>query len=182
MSRKTGPAIVGLDLSLTATGIAFADGSTATVKDSKITGSKRLVHLYVSIYAACLKADFVVIEDLPTHAKSAGLTGKTHGVAELALEQLSVPWIKLPPSTLKKAATGVGNCDKAVMRDQFDLMAEWREVTATELGMDDDQVDAWWLRECGKFLLSGNQGHLFEPSALEKYETEEVLALREVWS
>lgn len=173
MARKTEPAIVGLDLSLTATGIAFIDGTTATVKDSKITGAKRLVDLYHQVSSACLKADLVVIEDLPTHAKSAGLTGKAHGVVEMALTQAGVPFIKIPPANLKKAATGIGNCDKDAMRD-------WVPRDVRGGLADDNQVDAYWLRQCGLELLGRDQ-QLECPSALDKYRLDPiVMAMQEV--
>jgi hypothetical protein len=178
MARKREPRIVGLDLSLTATGIAHADGSTSTVKNSKITGTKRLLHLYLSVYNACLLADFVVIEDLPTHAKSAGLTGKAHGVVELALEQLGAPFIKIPPSTLKKAATGDGTADKDAMRAAyFEAQGDdgW-DLSAPPVPADADQMDAWWFRQAGLALL-GHESHLADPPALDKYKEDPVVVM-----
>lgn len=178
MARRIGPAVVGIDPSLSATGLALADGSTVTVQNRKITGDKRLVHLYLSVYNAVLLADFAVIEDLPTHAKSAGLTGRSQGVVRLALQQADVPYVALPPATLKKAATGKGNADKAAMLAA--LPAEVGEV----IGKDDNQADAWWLRQCGLKLLDEPNllAHLTASGALEAYASDPiVMAMREVW-
>lgn len=65
------PRVVGLDLSLTSTGVAHPDGSTSLIK-SKFKDDRRLLDLYFGIQAAVRTADFVVLEDLPLHAMSAG--------------------------------------------------------------------------------------------------------------
>jgi Holliday junction resolvasome RuvABC endonuclease subunit len=139
--------VVGLDLSMTATGICEADGTTRTVRfTSDTAGDARLVHIAGTAGVACIGADLVVIEDLPTHAMAAGITGMVHGAVRADLISEGVPYVLITPATLKKYATGRGNAGKPEMAvalfKRFGL-----ELT------DDNQVDAFWLRAAGHDLL-----------------------------
>lgn len=134
--------IAGLDLSITATGIARLDGSTYTVRPTA-TGDLRLITITdavgdtVGLTAGV--CDLAVIEDLPTHAHAAGITGMVHGAVRSALLRWGVPYVLITPASVKKFATGKGNATKADMR-----MALYQRAG---LDMrDDNQVDAWWLR------------------------------------
>jgi Holliday junction resolvasome RuvABC endonuclease subunit len=139
--------VVGLDLSMTATGIAWCDGSTYTVK-TKRSGDWRLLDICEEIGRAVdgRSISLAVIEDLPTNAKSAGITGMVHGAARSHLLRLKVPYATMPPATLKKFATGKGNCGKPEM-----AVALYKRF-ALELP-DDNQVDAFWLRAAGLQIL-----------------------------
>lgn len=143
----TAPNVVGLDLSITATGIACADGTTLTVATKASDGDERLLDIETAVAEAVAPwlldcADLVVIEDLPTHARAAGITGMVHGVVRFSLWQWSMPYVLVPPATLKKYATGKGNADKTAM-----ALALYKR-TGLELA-DDNQVDAAWLRFAG---------------------------------
>lgn len=140
MSTNT-PRVVGLDLSLTATGIAIADGTTHTIT-SKAPGDRRLVDILDVVAKATSDAALVVIEDLPTNAKGAGITGMVHGAVRVSLLRAFVPYALIPPASLKKYATGVGNCGKTAMAIAA-LKRHGREIP------DEDQCDAWWLRAAG---------------------------------
>lgn len=135
--------VIGLDLSLTATGIAYADGTTSTVKTRTVDGDRRLLHIVEAVGEAIeLGARLAIIEDLPTHAKAAGITGMVHGAVRLALIEQGVPYVLVPAATLKAYATGKGNVDKTAMA-----------IAALKRGniefADDNQCDAWWLRAAG---------------------------------
>lgn len=145
--------IVGVDPSMSATGIAFTRTATTTVKDSEFTGDKRLVLLYAMTTAASDVADVVILEDLPANAMSAGITGRSQGVVRLALQQRGVPYIAVPPATLKKAATGKGNCKKDLMREAMQHHFTEELPAKGPDKVDDNQVDAWWLREVGLYLF-----------------------------
>ncbi|TGZ14689.1 hypothetical protein DV517_61720 [Streptomyces sp. S816] len=138
----TAPRILGLDLSITATGLCLPDGSTETIATQQKTGDARLKVIELAIIQATHDVDFAVIEDLPTHAKSAGVTGMVHGVARLVLLRFGIPYSVVTPATLKAYATGKGNADKTAM-----AIAALKRA-GREFG-DDNQCDAWWLRAVG---------------------------------
>lgn len=145
--------VIGIDPSLTATGLAWSDGSTSTIKyPPGITGDLRLMAIADAIEDLTVtpmvghNADLAVIEDLPTHAHGAGITGMVQGVVRLHLIRDDIPYITVPAATLKKYATGRGNATKPDMR------MELYKRTGIDL-KDDNQVDAWWLRALGHELL-----------------------------
>ncbi|MEV6791315.1 Holliday junction endonuclease [Streptomyces sp. NPDC051320] len=144
------PQVVGLDLSITATGIAYRDGSTGTVGGPSDLGDRRLLVIEQNVAIAIggedigpgRLPDLVVIEDLPTHAKSAGITGMVHGAVRAVLLRRDVLYAVITPATLKAYATGKGNADKTAM-----AMAAYKR-TGLEFA-DDNQCDAAWLRWAG---------------------------------
>ncbi|MEO3978833.1 Holliday junction endonuclease [Streptomyces sp. CAU 1734] len=142
--------VIGLDLSITATGIAYRDGSTGTAGGSSAMGDRRLVTIVDMVDIAVggpdsglgPLPDLVVLEDLPTHAKSAGVTGMVHGAVRALLVRRTVPYALVTPATLKAYATGKGTADKTAM-----AMAAYKR--AGREFADDNQCDAWWLRAAG---------------------------------
>jgi len=139
--------VAGLDLSITAPGIALPDGTTHTIKTHPKEGDRRLQRIATEIGRALNgdednDVDLVVIEDLPTHAKSAGITGMVHGAVRLILLDSCIPYVLVTPATLKAFATGKGNADKTAMAVAA-LKRAGREFA------DDNQCDAWWLRAAG---------------------------------
>lgn len=132
--------ILALDLSLTATGVALPDGTTATIATKTKDGDRRLLHIAHAIAnAVAAGIDLAVIEDLPTHAHGAGITGMVHGAARAVLLEAGVPYVVVTPATLKKYATGKGNADKTAMAIAA-LKRAGREFA------NDNEVDAAWLR------------------------------------
>lgn len=140
--------VIGLDLSITASGVAHSDGRLttiaprATMKDRRLAVIKGVITRMVRDEGP----DLAVIEDLPTHAHSAGITGMVHGVARYALIETGCPYALVTPAALKKFATGRGNANKSDMR-----MALFKRTDA-DVG-DDNQVDAAWLRYAGLHAL-----------------------------
>ena len=161
----------GVDPSLTGTGIARADGSSFTVR-SKLTGDLRLLDIHEAMHSNLGGLSLVCIEDLPSHATGAGLTGLASGVVRLALLSMSVPYVAVTPASLKTYATGRGNATKADMRMEL--------FRRTELDVrDDNQVDAIWLRHLALDLLGEPELRLPQTHrrALDKVgETGSVLA------
>ncbi|WP_405956088.1 Holliday junction endonuclease [Streptomyces phaeochromogenes] len=136
------PRILGLDLSITAPGIACPNGETVTIT-AKQPGDWRLMEIEAFIHTIVAEGvDLAVIEDLPTHARAAGITGMVHGAIRLLLMTENVPYATVTPATLKSYATGKGNADKTAM-----AMAAYKR-SGREFG-DDNQCDAFWLRAAG---------------------------------
>lgn len=140
----TGRLIVGLDLSIAATGICDTRGEVSTVGGSS-GGDERLVRIGAAVYGATVaqNAELVVIEDLQSRTMGNGvITHLVHGVVRHDLTANGVPYALVPAATLKLFATGKGNADKTEM-----ALAAYK-VAGVEFA-DDDQCDAWWLRVAG---------------------------------
>lgn len=162
------PFVVGIDPSLAATGLTLDRKTSMTIKSRYAEGDDRLRLIYGAVVSYAMGADLAVIEDLPANAMSAGLTGMSQGAVRMALRDLGVPYVKIPPATVKKAATGKGNATKPQMRKSVE---DFVTVGDVELNIkDDNQVDSFWLRESGLTLL-GHHSLLTDPEALNKYLT-----------
>ena len=142
-----GFAVLGLDLSLTSTGVCLPDGSTYRIRTRDRDGDRRLVVIRNNIRAALAehRPHLAVVEDLPKHAMAAGLTAKVHGAVLCELLDADVPYAYVVPATLKKFATDNGNADKRQMTDAA-YLAAGAEFVDDKGG---DQCDAWWLRAAG---------------------------------
>jgi Holliday junction resolvasome RuvABC endonuclease subunit len=139
-AEGTTPVVVGLDLSMTASGVCTSDGAF-TIKP-KANGDERLMEIRDRIYDAVVGADLAVIEDLPANAKSAGITGRVQGIVRLTLLDAKVPYVLITAASLKKYATGKGNADKVAMG----------VAAMKRFGLefaDDNACDAFWLRCAG---------------------------------
>lgn len=137
------PRVIGIDPSMTATGLAWAD-KLAVVTFTAAT-DRRLDAIYHAVQDALGydgAVDLAVVEDLPVHGKGAGITGMAQGVIRLALIRAGVPYVTVPAATLKKFATGRGNATKPDLRVELLKRAGLDE-------RDDNKVDAWWLRAIG---------------------------------
>lgn len=145
-------AVVGLDLSLTATGVATTAGEV--VISSKLKGMARIAAIdgriweHVGGVAPMMDVDLVVIEGYSFGSRNsqAHALGELGGVVRMALHTLAVPYIDVPPSTLKVFATGKGNAGK----DEV-LAAAIRRLGFG--GHDNNAADALWLRALGHHVL-----------------------------
>lgn len=149
VSATTGPLprVLGLDLSLTSTGVARTDGTTYRIKTRAADGDRRLVVIRDRIRAELeqLPPDLAVVEDLPRHAMGAGITAMVHGIVRAELVEAGVPYALVVAATLKSYACDHGRAEKAQMAAAAYLAAGIR--------FDDDKggdrCDAWWLRAAG---------------------------------
>lgn len=134
--------VLGLDLSMTGTGVAFttADGTVATtlVKTAERDGDGRLVQIRNTILELAPGATFALIEAPTARSFSSVISGMVHGVVREALVELEIPYGTVLPATLKKYATGKGTGDKTPM-----AMEAYKRAGAEF--PDDNQCDAWWL-------------------------------------
>ena len=107
--------IIGIDASLTGTGVAVLDGSlrTETIQ-SKQTGPARLIEIRDRIRELVDGAVLVAIEgySFSSHSNTAYQLGELGGVLRVMLAEAGVRWIEVAPAQLKKFAAGRGNAKK----------------------------------------------------------------------
>jgi Holliday junction resolvasome RuvABC endonuclease subunit len=135
--------VVGIDPSLNGTGLAVLQGGRLTYQhvrlnnrsDNRATGTARLLYVAASIdeFLTLHKADTVCMEGVAMHG-----VGRVADIAELhgavrvvaALQGCSI--VTVPPSALKKYATGNGRADKQDM-----IAAARRRTTGAHIPNDD---------------------------------------------
>ena len=134
--------VAGIDPSMTGTGIATPDWMRTVGGLSKV-GDKRLEIIFDAMLdVVALNPVLVMIEDLPKHAQAAGITGMSQGAVRLALVMSGIRYVTVTPAGLKMFATGSGVATKPDMR------MEIFKRTGIDI-RDDNQADAWWLRQLG---------------------------------
>lgn len=152
------PRVIGLDLSLTGTGIAdFAhDGQVITKTIRSTPKGKTVADQFARLRYIVHEVDrfvtfggpcpaLVLIEGPSYGSKGAGTwdrAGLWWLVVCLILDR-RYPLAVVPPAVLKKYATGRGNADKTAMA--VAVQKRW----GIEL-RDDNKVDAWWLGAMGR--------------------------------
>lgn len=151
-TESTALRVLGLDLSLTASGVCLPDGTTSTIKTRTKDGDRRLIVIEEAVRSAAGEGagplgadhwvDLAVLEDIPQNSFAAKPIGMVHGVARLVLAKAGIPYVLVTAATLKAFATGKGNGDKVPM-----AMAAYKRA-GREFG-DDNQCDAWWLHVAG---------------------------------
>lgn len=139
--------ILGLDLSLTATGLATVDHGILTAAwtfKGSSSGLNRLRGIVAEVYAQArdTKADLVVLEG-PAYGAQAGQQGhhERAGLWWLVYDRLDrngYPVVVVPPKSLKKYAAGKGNASKEDV-----LVAAVRRLP--EFDGDNNAADAAWL-------------------------------------
>jgi len=146
------PVVLGLDLSLTATGVAIPEGLVSTYKPKAVGGTNLGLDRMVEIrdhVLSCVPPDIelVIIEALAfdghdRNREQAQLTG----MIRAALYDRGWGFYAIPPNTLKKFATGNGHANKTEM-------VQAAEKRLGYLGHNDNEADALWLRAVGWALL-----------------------------
>lgn len=149
--------VVGLDISLTSTGMS--DGiRTEVVQTSNAQCMEermdRIVRGVASFTPATLRqrsADLAVIEGSAFSRKGPGheeLAALRHMV-RVKLWRLSIPWAMVPPSTLKLYTTGLGNATKAEMLATVDARHGTGFADVKVKDGRSDRVDAFALAAMG---------------------------------
>lgn len=135
---------MGIDPSLTATGMARADGSLWRFGGDSSMGDRRLLTIHDTVDAACAEdlPHLVVIEYAPHARTGSGSLGLVQCAVRMPLARRRIPYVFVAPATLKKYATGSGRGDKSELRMQL-----FKRTGIDE--PDDNKVDAWWLRHAG---------------------------------
>lgn len=174
--------VIGLDLSLTSTGVATADGTMTIVSEPYGTSlyqrHLRLGELLDQITAVLPSGLVTVVVESPSlgQKRQAGTLDR-NGLWWLVVSSLIIDGVRVveaTPATVKKFATGKGTAPKPDLR-----MALYKRA-GLDIA-DDNQVDAWWLRQIGLHLL-GHPDRLALPavqlSALDKID-KSTIKLRE---
>ena len=137
--------VMGLDLSLTSTGISV-NGSTQSIR-SKNKGIKRLIEIRDGILAV-VKAEGVGIVAIEGYSyasqySQAHSIGQLGGVVKVAIGEIGLPTAIIPPTCRAKFATGKGNSGK------LDVVASITAKTGLLFtGADGtDRCDAWILEQ-----------------------------------
>lgn len=103
-----------------------------------------------------LRPTFATIEGYAMHTKGPQFdTGELGGVFRLALFRAGVPYVVIPPATLKRYATGRGDADKAAMLEYARRTFQMAIRTA-------DEADGLWLASVGRDWFEP-QGPLPDP-------------------
>jgi crossover junction endodeoxyribonuclease RuvC len=143
--------IYGLDLSLVATGIS--NGQTTWLIPSKGKAgaslperNSRLSGLRGRVLTELAGAELVVIEG-PAFASKMGSAHDRSGLWWLIVADLhdrGIPVAEVPPTSLKRYATGKGNANKGAM-----VEAATRRFPDVETSGDDNRCDALFLAAMG---------------------------------
>lgn len=140
------PRVVGIDASLTSTGIASPTSSVHRVGGGADLGDTRLCLIRDELRSICtqVRPCLAVIERPFTQMRggSSVSLGMVQGVIRMVLLDLGVPYALVSPMQLKLYAAGSSKASKSDLR-----MALYKRA-----GIDepcDDLVDAWWLRHMG---------------------------------
>lgn len=161
------PKIMGLDLSLTSTGISI-NGAVSSIK-SKNRGITRLKEIKDKI-AKIAKNENIEIASIEGYSyasqySQAHSIGELGGVVKVALRELNILIVTIPPTCRAKFATGKGNSGK------IDVMSAITAKTGIIFtGADgNDKCDAWILEQMTLTFLNLSQ---------YKWNSEQLLGLK----
>jgi Holliday junction resolvasome RuvABC endonuclease subunit len=143
---------VGLDLSLTSTGISCGD--LIEVIAPKVKGVERLLYIRDAVMEFVLsdyENPLVIVEGYSFGSKNsqAHSIGELGGVVRVALHLERIPFVVVPPTVRAKFATGKGNASKAEVLSSVSA----RTGIAWSGSGADDMCDAFILEECGRVRL-----------------------------
>lgn len=140
--------ILGLDLSLTSTGLSSGD-KTWSIAPGKLRGAERLSFVSRQILDFITKENIqcVIIEGYSFGSRNSQShsIGELGGCVRMLLWESGCPFVEVPPTSRAKFATGKGNAGKT----------EVISAVSAKTGLQffgnsaDDQCDAWILQEMG---------------------------------
>jgi len=148
---------IGLDLSLTSTGIAVGD-ITLTIEPKALKGVERLIYIRnrvtneVQSQAEREKLTPLVLVEgysfASRNSRSHSL-GELGGVVRVDLWEAGFPFVEIPPTVRAKFATGRGNAGKSEVVSAISA----RTGITWEGPGSEDRCDAWILQEIGRTRL-----------------------------
>jgi crossover junction endodeoxyribonuclease RuvC len=173
--------IVGLDLSLTSTGVAEWEDSArrtytfgskgkagATLEQRAARLDEALVEAQAAVFGGHQQADLVLVE-AHTFAAKGGQQHDRSGLWWLVVHDLvsrSIPTVEVPPSSIKLFATGKGNAPKDAV-----LMAVARRHADMEFTTN-DEADAITLVDMALARWSHDE---FDPTAYQLRAIEKIV-------
>ena len=106
--------IIGIDQSLTATGLVGPEASDVVVIRSRLDGPQRLIEIRDRVVDVCLAPDTAVIMEGFAYSKGARAhdAGGLGWILRVALFEAGVPYLIVSTNQIKKYATGIGNAPK----------------------------------------------------------------------
>jgi len=168
------PTVMGIDPSLTSTGIAVISGGSLYVQNitTKAKGMGRLAFLRDTIMdrVEITKPDIIMLEGYSFASRGRGTfsLGELGGVLRLALYEADQPVHVLSPNSLKLFVTGKGNANKTAV--SLALMKRWK----VELDQE-DQADATGLALAAAYHLMPALEPTVPEAQLKALEKSEVL-------
>jgi len=139
--------IVGLDLSLTSTGICVNGATSAITSKHKEVWRLKDIRDQLFLYLLERKVQGAVIEGYAFSARNSQShkIGELGGVVRLLLHEMMIPFVDVPPTSRAKFATGRGNAAKTEVISAVSARTGliWSGKSA------DDECDAWLLEEMG---------------------------------
>jgi crossover junction endodeoxyribonuclease RuvC len=161
---------MGLDLSLTSTGISMNEITSVIQPKSK--GAERLSDVTRRILHECLENEIgcVLVEGYSFASRSgqAFSIGELGGSVRMTLWECNIPFIEIPPTSRAKFATGRGNASKGEVISA--VSAKTGKIFTGAGG--NDECDAWVLEQMGlcHFEMSKWSWTKEQMSALEKID------------
>jgi Holliday junction resolvasome RuvABC endonuclease subunit len=147
--------LVGLDLSLTSTGVSI-NGSTHVIA-VKERGPERLSIVSRQIADICLseRIDCALIEGYSFSSRNsqAHSIGELGGCVRMRLWENQIPFVDIPPTCRAKFATGKGNASKGEVISA--ISAKTGKVFSGAGG--NDECDAWVLEQMGIAYLGNSE-------------------------
>ena len=169
--------ILGIDLSLTSTGISV-NGETGTIT-TQAKGAERLSIISLAILDAIIdnSVEIVAIEgySFASRNSQAFSIGELGGVVRTRLWERNIPYVDIPPTCRAKFATGRGNAAKTEVMSS--ISAKTGIIFAGKGA--DDMCDAWILEEMCRTTIGISEytWSAAQLSALDKIDWEPLVSL-----
>lgn len=167
---------LGLDMSYSSAGVAVFHRdlmlSRAFTEGAKLRGAERLEWFFRTINELATRYNpaLAVIEDYAFDSQwGREAAGELGGVTRLALHMAGIPYKVASISQSKKFATGIGNCDKAIVAREL-----YKRYGVDAVGNDESDACGLALFGAAKLHLLGEQGFSI---ALTAKQAEAVEAL-----
>jgi crossover junction endodeoxyribonuclease RuvC len=148
---------LGIDASLTCTGLALLNKKELVTWNlkPKVKGVERLAYFNIELMALFMdndNIDLVCVEGY-AHGKQfrAHQIGELGGVIRLKLHNFAVPFVEIPPKSLKKFVTGAGTGEKSDIK--LHLYKRWGFTIEQE-----DEADAAGCALAAMYLTQGSDG------------------------